>query len=119
MSGAPIEYVREGLHRMADALHPEDRVTLVTFSDSAVVHAEAAAGDSPELLEAIDAIAADGQTNVYAGLRAAYRGGGGPRRPRGAEPSDPFVRWAGDHGDRQRSAVADHGGGLRRGGLRP
>jgi len=73
MAGEPIEYVREGLYRMLDDLQPEDRVSLVTFSDGAQVRLEAIAGDqSTELTLAIDDIEAGGHTNIYEGLRTAY-----------------------------------------------
>jgi Ca-activated chloride channel family protein len=72
MLGPSIEHVRRGLATMAASLGPDDRVTLVTFSDAAHVHVEAVAGDSAELRAAIDAVQATGQTNVYAGLRAAF-----------------------------------------------
>ena len=72
MLGSSIEHVRRGLATMAASLGPDDRVTLVTFSDAAHVHVEAVAGDSTELLAAIDGVQASGQTNVYAGLRAAF-----------------------------------------------
>ncbi|MBC8069516.1 MAG: VWA domain-containing protein [Deltaproteobacteria bacterium] len=73
MSGAPIEYVREGLLRMLDDLDPDDRVSLVAFSDEAEILAERLPGDATaELQLAIDSLAARGKTNVYDGLRTGY-----------------------------------------------
>jgi Ca-activated chloride channel family protein len=72
MEGAPIEHLREGLLRMRDGLQPEDRVTLVAFSDVAEVVVEQVAGDSAELAAAIATLEAEGGTNIYAGLRSAY-----------------------------------------------
>jgi Ca-activated chloride channel homolog len=73
MAGAPIEYVREGLLRMLDDLQPEDRVSIVAFSDEAEILAERVAGDATaELTLAIDAIHASGKTNIYDGLRTGY-----------------------------------------------
>lgn len=73
MAGAPIEYVREGLLRMLDDLRPEDRVSIVAFSDEAEILAERVAGDATaELTLAIDAIGANGKTNIYDGLRTGY-----------------------------------------------
>ena len=71
MIGPSIEYVRTGLLEMADTLRPEDRVTLIGFSDTAQVLADDVAGDDPALLEAIEALEAEGRTNLYAGLRSA------------------------------------------------
>lgn len=71
MIGAPIDYVRTGLAQMQDVLRPEDRITLIGFSDDAKVLAESIAGDDPALTVAIESLDADGRTNIYAGLRAA------------------------------------------------
>ncbi|MFO7561359.1 MAG: VWA domain-containing protein [Enhygromyxa sp.] len=72
MKGEPIERVREGLLRMRSSLEPEDRITLVGFSDNAEVIVEHAPGDSLELATAIAALEPNGQTNLYAGLRGAF-----------------------------------------------
>lgn len=73
MVGEPIEYVREGLLRMLDDLRPEDRVSIIAFSDEAEVLIEAAPGDATaDLTLAIDAIYASGSTNIYDGLRTGY-----------------------------------------------
>jgi Ca-activated chloride channel family protein len=72
MQGAPMEHVREGLLRMREGLEPEDRVTLVGFSDAAEVLVEQVAGDSGELAAAIANMTPAGNTNIYAGLRTAY-----------------------------------------------
>lgn len=72
MQGEPIAYVREGLMRMLDGLDANDRISLVTFSGTAALQVEAASGDAPELINAIDAIAANGGTNIYDGLRTGF-----------------------------------------------
>ncbi len=72
MQGEPIERVREGLFRMVDVLQPDDRVTLVTFNDGAVVEAEFSGGESGAIEVAIAGLEAGGQTNIYEGLWAAY-----------------------------------------------
>jgi Ca-activated chloride channel family protein len=73
LAGAPIEYLREGLHRMLDDLQPGDRISLVAFSDTARVLVEAADGaDTSALALAIEDLAAEGGTNVYEGLRTGY-----------------------------------------------
>lgn len=71
MSGEAIEYVRLGLHALSDSLGPEDRVTLIGFSDRASVLAQSEPGGSAGLAEGIEMVAAHGQTNLYAGLREA------------------------------------------------
>lgn len=73
MQGEKLAYVQEGLIRMLDALEPEDRVTLVTFSSASRIEAEYVDGYSQDLLLAINGLTADGSTNIYAGLDAAYK----------------------------------------------
>lgn len=72
MEGEPIERVREGLFRMVDALRPEDRVSLVSFSSGAVLEAELSGGDSAAIEVAIGQLSAGGSTNIYEGLWTAY-----------------------------------------------
>jgi Ca-activated chloride channel homolog len=73
MAGEPIEYLREGLYRMLDDLQPEDRISLVSFSDGATVMLEAIEGtQTTDLTLAIDDIEAGGSTNIYEGLRTGY-----------------------------------------------
>lgn len=72
MGGEPIARVREGLLRMADSLHPDDHVTLVSFADGATVEAELTGADTAAYEVAVAKLVADGGTNVYEGLWAAY-----------------------------------------------
>ncbi|HEY0137458.1 MAG TPA: VWA domain-containing protein, partial [Nannocystis sp.] len=72
MEGEPIAYVRDGLMRMLDGLEAGDHISLITFSTTAKVQVEAVTGDAPELINAIDAIAASGGTNIYDGLRTGF-----------------------------------------------
>lgn len=72
MQGEAIAYVREGLMRMLDGLEAKDSISLVTFSGTAHLQVEAVTGDAPELINAIDAIAANGGTNIYDGLRTGF-----------------------------------------------
>ncbi len=72
MQGENIHSVRQGLLRMLDALEPEDRISLVTFDDTARIRVSHVSGDSPELLQAIQNLQASGSTNIYDGLRTAY-----------------------------------------------
>jgi hypothetical protein len=58
---------------MLDDVRPEDRISIIGFSDRAEILVEGVGGDSiDELQDAIDRIHADGQTNIYDGLRTGY-----------------------------------------------
>ena len=72
MQGESMLHLREGLLRMIDSLEPEDRITLVGFGDQAELLAEQVGPDAPELVTAIEAMVASGQTNLYAGLSMAF-----------------------------------------------
>jgi Ca-activated chloride channel family protein len=72
MQGEPIEYVREGLYRMLDELSPTDRISFVTFGDSAYPKAEYVAGNDPALVQVVDALSVGGSTNIYDGLRSGF-----------------------------------------------
>jgi len=72
MQGEPINRVRDGLLRMRASLEPDDRITLVGFSDHAEVLVEQVAGDSAALASAIASLNPVGSTNLYAGLRMSY-----------------------------------------------
>ncbi|MFV8752335.1 vWA domain-containing protein [Nannocystaceae bacterium ST9] len=72
MQGPTMEHVREGLLRMREGLEPDDRVTIVGFSDGAEVLVEQVAGESGELAAVIAGLTPSGNTNIYAGLRTAY-----------------------------------------------
>ncbi|PCC73243.1 Ca-activated chloride channel family protein [Nannocystis exedens] len=72
MEGEPMQYVREGLLRMLDALDPSDRITLVDFDTDAEVKAEYVTGSDPALALAISNLEADGGTNIYDGLRTGF-----------------------------------------------
>ena len=64
--------IREQLGGLVRRLEPEDRVSLVTFAEEARVLArEAGRDEAEELLEVIGLLAAEGSTNVGAGLREA------------------------------------------------
>jgi Ca-activated chloride channel family protein len=72
MAGQPMQYVREGLLRMLDALDPADRITLVDFDSDARLVTEYVPGSDPTLIQAIGALEADGGTNIYDGLRTGF-----------------------------------------------
>ena len=72
MSGESMFYVRSGLERMLSSIEPEDRISLVTFSDQASIAVNGVNGDDVALAQAIDGLEADGGTNIYDGLRTAF-----------------------------------------------
>jgi Ca-activated chloride channel homolog len=72
MAGDSIRYARDGLTEMLRALSPDDRVTLIAYSASSEVLIEDAPGDDPALAAAINGLRAEGSTNIYDGLRAAF-----------------------------------------------
>lgn len=72
MQGEPIAYVKEGLLRMLDELSSTDKISFITFSDSARVQTEFVAGNDPALIQAIDALSVGGSTNLYDGLRTGF-----------------------------------------------
>jgi Ca-activated chloride channel family protein len=72
MQGEPLERVRDGLYRMRDELEPDDRVSLIGFSDAASVLVEYVGADSDELSTVIAALQPDASTNIYAGVREAF-----------------------------------------------
>ena len=72
MRGQNIRFATAGLHRMLTTLQPQDRVSLVGFSDEARVLVSDAAPDDELLQQTIDNLVPQGATNLYAGLRRAY-----------------------------------------------
>lgn len=72
MAGAPIENLRLGLQMMLPHLREEDRVSLIAFSEEATPLVGLTSADAKELDIAIAGLHANGATNIYAGLSAAY-----------------------------------------------
>lgn len=73
MEGESIEALRSGLTRMLEFLEPEDRISLVTYSDGAAVAIEwAGLEEKAALQSAILALTPGGSTNIYDGLFTAY-----------------------------------------------
>jgi hypothetical protein len=75
MDGARIDAVKRTLHAARGLWRAEDRVTLVTFSDRAQVLRDHQAMNEAGLTEfynAVDAMRADGSTNLSAGIEALY-----------------------------------------------
>jgi Ca-activated chloride channel family protein len=74
MMGEKIEYVRSGLELLIDGMRDDDQLALITYSDAASVVIEMApVGDNRVALRrAVQALRADGGTNLHAGLIAGY-----------------------------------------------
>lgn len=69
--GGNIEAVRQSLAHLRTSLRPDDRVSLVTFDTRARLLVDGAAGDDPDLELWFDNLRAEGDTNLYDGLRLA------------------------------------------------
>lgn len=71
--GGRLEMIRRQLSRLVGRLGPEDRISLITFSEEARLVADRAGrNEADELVRVIDSLSAEGSTNVGAGLREAY-----------------------------------------------
>jgi len=83
--GSRMEIVRRALRDLPGIVGPEDRLSLVTFNQAAHVLVENLGGDALRPFgAAADSLAAEGATNLVAGLREAYgvaRPTLGPGRP--------------------------------------
>jgi Ca-activated chloride channel family protein len=75
MQGEKMEFVRQGLEMLIDGMRDDDRLTLITYSDGALIAAPLAdvAGHRVELRDTIRALQADGATNLSQGLETGYR----------------------------------------------
>lgn len=77
MSGEKIEQARQALHQLLGTLSPDDRFRLVAFSNSVRVHsrdwAPARGHHLDRAREWVDALVADGGTNIQAALTEAFR----------------------------------------------
>jgi len=73
MEGSPIESVRTGLSAMLAELEPDDRLSVVTFNADAEVLFQDLPSDDSEVQDQIDALIADGRTNLYEGLRIGFQ----------------------------------------------
>ncbi|MFB6262414.1 MAG: VWA domain-containing protein [Bradymonadaceae bacterium] len=86
MAGRSIRAVRRGLELLADRLTPEDRLVLVAYADRAEVVARSGPGaaDRAALKTSVQSLRSGGSTNIYAGLRRAFRevDGAGPAEAR-------------------------------------
>lgn len=71
--GGRTEMIRQAFGRFAARMAPNDRVSLVVFSDQSYALVEdASRGQREQLKAAIASLPADGPTNLAAGLRMAY-----------------------------------------------
>ena len=71
--GGRLDMVRGALEKLIGRLEPEDRLSIVAFSEDAQLLLEEAAGrDVAQIREAIKSLEAKGSTNLGAGLRLAY-----------------------------------------------
>lgn len=74
MSGQPIETVKAALRAVVDRMEEGDRLGIAIYGTTSLVHLQptAVAGNKEKLIEAINAIAIDGSTNMEAGLKIGY-----------------------------------------------
>ncbi len=73
MQGWKLDAAKEAAHVLIDALHAEDRLSIVTFDEQAEVHAPSQpVDDRAQLHEAVEGIEIRGGTNVYDGLSLGF-----------------------------------------------
>lgn len=74
MDGRRFENAVQAAHAFVDRLDSGDRLSIVSYGDSATTHlaCEALSSNRSDAHEAIDAMVADGNTCVSCGLQAAY-----------------------------------------------
>jgi Ca-activated chloride channel family protein len=89
MSGAPLAAAKEATVRLASQLPASTRLSIVSFADDVVIHADGVRLDAPgraEVTERIRALRTRGSTNLHAGWRTACEllsaGEPGPGRSR-------------------------------------
>jgi Ca-activated chloride channel homolog len=75
MSGAnKLEYAKQGISLLVDALGPEDRLTLIQFDDKVeTLFGPAVVTDKAALKAKISAITPGGSTNLYDSLRTGFQ----------------------------------------------
>lgn len=74
MSGEPMARVKEGLHAVIDRLGEGDRMGIVIYGTTSLVHQPVieVAGNKEALHRAVDAIDINGSTSMEAGMRLGY-----------------------------------------------
>jgi Ca-activated chloride channel homolog len=75
MSGEPMSRVKEGLHAVIDQLGEGDRLGIVIYGTTSLVHQPVieVAGNKDALHRAVEAIGIDGSTSMEAGLKLGYQ----------------------------------------------
>lgn len=73
MSGPRIANVKKAVSELAKRFRPQDRISIVGFSDRAAVHLESCSSDEPDrIARAVERLRADGSTNLHAGLKLGF-----------------------------------------------
>lgn len=73
MEGASLTMVRTGLHRLVDALGPDDRVAIITYSEDAAVRLPMTVrSEEAAIRRVIDDLEPQDSTNLEAGLQVGY-----------------------------------------------
>lgn len=74
MTGEPIARVKEGLHAVIDKLGEKDRLGIVIYGSTSLVHQPVidVAGNKEALHRAVDAIGIDGATSMEAGMQLGF-----------------------------------------------
>lgn len=74
MTGDPITRVKEGLHAVIDKLGEKDRLGIVIYGTTSLVHQPVidVAGNKEALHRAVDAIGIDGATSMEAGMKLGF-----------------------------------------------
>lgn len=74
MSGTPMAHVKQGLHAVLGKLRPGDRLAIVTYGSTPMVHLPMTdySGNREQLARAIDGIEIEGSTAMEAGLAKGY-----------------------------------------------
>ena len=68
-----LEAVQQALHTLVDQLTPDDRLAIISFNQSVRVDLELTFGDQKQRMhQSIDALKADGNTNLFAALRTGF-----------------------------------------------
>lgn len=75
MTGVPMARVKEGLHAVIEQLGESDRLGIVIYGTTSVVHQPVidVAGNKEALHRAVDAIQIDGSTSMEAGMKLGYQ----------------------------------------------
>ncbi|HID74415.1 MAG TPA: DUF3520 domain-containing protein [Planctomycetaceae bacterium] len=111
--GGRLEMVRRAVQRLAEQLGPEDRISVVSFSEEATVRAEEVVGSDRESVRAaLESLEVGSSTNLAAGLREAY---GLAQRYHGKPPgpaqvvifSDGLAQFDGDTGGALQQRLAE------------